>query len=262
MSSILNEIAGYKREWVTACKQRLGETDLLKLAADYTPRDFSAALAGHIARKKNAVIAEVKKASPSKGIIRADFDPVAVARAYAQSGACCLSVLTDEKYFQGSDEYLRQIRRVVDLPILRKDFMLDPYQIVEARAMGADAILLIMAMLSDAQASELAAAARDQGLSILPEVHDRRELERALLLDTRLIGINNRNLHDFSISLETTVGLLPSIPQDRLLVTESGIHTHADVCRMNEAGVFGFLVGESLMRQADPGAALDALLIS
>jgi Indole-3-glycerol phosphate synthase len=231
-----------------------------KQAAHYTPLGFDAALAGRIAQKRNAVIAEVKKASPSKGVIRTDFDPVVIACAYAQAGATCLSVLTDEEYFQGSDEYIRQIRQAVALPILRKDFMLDPYQIIEARGMGADAILLILAMLSDAQAAELAATAREQGLAILPEVHNKEELERALLLDTRLIGINNRNLHDFSISLETTIELLPDIPHDKTLITESGIHTPADIRRMNEADVYGFLVGESLMRQADPGEALKSLL--
>lgn len=260
MSSILNEIAAYKRQWVAACKARLSEDTLLKQAAHYSPRGFSAVLSKRITQKKNTVIAEVKKASPSKGVIRADFDPVAIACAYAQAGATCLSVLTDEKYFQGSDDYIRQIRQAVELPILRKDFMLDPYQVIEARAMGADAILLILAMLSDAQAAELAATAREQGLAILPEVHNREELERALLLDTGLIGINNRNLHDFSISLETTIELLPDVPQDRILITESGIHTPEDILRMNEADVYGFLVGESLMRQADPGAALTSLL--
>lgn len=260
MSSILNDIAAYKREWVADCKARVSEAELQTRAALHAPRDFAAALAGPIERKENAVIAEIKKASPSRGIIRPDFDPQTIARAYAEAGAFCLSVLTDEKYFQGSDTYLRLVRHTVDLPLLRKDFMLDPYQVIEARAMGADAILLILAMLSDTQASELAAAAREQGLSILPEVHNREELERALLLGTRLIGINNRNLHDFSISLETTIDLLPDIPDDRVLITESGIHTYADILRMNEAGVHGFLVGESLMRQPDPGAALGALL--
>lgn len=260
MSSILNEIAAYKRAWVTECKTRVSEAALLARASEYTPLDFSGALSRPIARKENAVIAEVKKASPSKGIIREDFDPVAIASAYAGAGASCLSVLTDVQYFQGSDDYLKQIRQAVTIPILRKDFMLDPYQIIEARAIGADAILIIMAMLDDGQAAELVAAAREQGLSILPEVHDRQELERALLLDTQLIGINNRNLHDFSISLETSIGLLPAVPGNRTLITESGIHTAADVKKMNAAGIHGFLVGESLMRQPDPGEALTALL--
>jgi indole-3-glycerol phosphate synthase len=260
MSSILNDIAVYKRQWVAACKTKISEADLDRLASDYAPCDFSAALAQRIDRKENAVIAEVKKASPSKGIIRADFDPVAIACAYARAGASCLSVLTDVQYFQGSDDYLRQIRHAVQLPILRKDFMLDPYQVIEARAMGADAILLILAMLSDAQAAELAAVAREHDLSILPEVHNRDELERALSLDTRLIGINNRNLHDFTISLQTSIDLFPDVPGDRVLITESGIHTSADVRHMNAAGIHGFLVGESLMRQTDPEEALISLL--
>lgn len=260
MSSILNEIAVYKRGWIHACKARVSETDLLAKAALYTPLDFTAALTGRIARRQNAVITEVKKASPSKGVIRADFDPVTIARAYEAAGANCLSVLTDVKFFQGSDDYIRQIRQAVSLPILRKDFLLDAYQVIEARAMGADAILLIMAMLSDAQAAELAAAARQLGLSILPEVHDHEELERALLLGTPLIGINNRNLHDFSISLQTSIDLMQGVPDDRSLITESGIHTSADIQRMNAAGIHGFLIGESLMRQPDPGAALTRLL--
>ncbi|MDQ6972992.1 MAG: indole-3-glycerol phosphate synthase TrpC [Mariprofundaceae bacterium] len=260
MSSILREIATYKSDWVVACKQRVGEAELLGLARSYQPTGFADALAGRISAQKTAVIAEVKKASPSKGIIREDFNPVAIAQAYEQSGACCLSVLTDEKYFQGSDAYLKQIRQAVSLPVLRKDFMLDPYQVIEARAMCADAILIILAMVDDALAAELAATAREQGLSILPEVHNRQELERALVLDTRLLGINNRNLHDFSTSLDTTMELLPGLPQDRLVITESGIHSAVDVQRMQDAGVFGFLVGESLMRQSDPGAALSALI--
>jgi len=260
MSSILNEIAAYKREWVNSCKAKVSEEELSRHAAAYSPRSFTAALAGPIGMKKNAVIAEVKKASPSKGIIREDFDPVAIAQAYADAGACCLSVLTDEKYFQGSDDYLRQIRTAVKLPLLRKDFMLDPYQVIEARAMGADAILLILAMLDDGQAAELAATANELDLSILPEVHNREELERALKLDTTLIGINNRNLHDFSTTLDTTIDLLSMLPDDKALITESGIHSAVDIQRMNEAGVYGFLVGESLMRQPDPGAALLSLL--
>ena len=260
VNSILNEIAAYKRQWVAGCKARTSESELLARAAGYTPLDFSGTLSRRIARNENAVIAEVKKASPSKGIIRADFDPTGIASAYARAGASCLSVLTDVQYFQGSDDYLKQIRQAVDIPILRKDFMLDPYQIIEARAIGADAILIIMAMLDDGLAAELAASAREQGLCILPEVHNRQELDRALLLDTQLIGINNRNLHDFSISLETSIGLLPAIPDNRTLITESGIHTAADVKKMNAAGIHGFLVGESLMRQPDPGEALTALL--
>jgi indole-3-glycerol phosphate synthase len=260
MSSILNEIADYKRQWVRECKSRVPESTLLAQTQGYSPRPFAGALADRIGRKENAVIAEVKKASPSKGVIREDFDPVAIARAYAANGATCLSVLTDERFFQGSDQYLADIRQQVALPILRKDFMLDPYQVPEARAMGADCILVILAMVDDALAAELCAAAREQGLSILPEVHNRAELERALALDTQLIGINNRDLHSFDTRLETTIGLLPHIPSDRYVITESGIHGPADVARMNQAGVHGFLVGESLMRAPDPGQALATLL--
>lgn len=260
MSSILNEIAAYKRQWVAACKSRLGEDALLALARSYTPRNFASALSERIAQRQNAVIAEVKKASPSKGVIRADFDPVGIARAYEQAGASCLSVLTDVQYFQGSDDYLRDIRRAVNLPILRKDFMLDPYQVVEARTMGADAILIILAMVDDTLADELSAAAREQGLSILPEVHNAEELERALLLNSTLIGINNRNLHTFDTTLQTTIDLLQAVPAGKTVITESGIFTPADIAHMNAAGVYGFLVGESLMRQPDPGQALVELL--
>ena len=260
MNSILSEIAVCKRAWIKERKAQISESQLLKQTRHQTPVDFAGALAGRIAAGKNAVIAEVKKASPSRGVIRADFDPVAIATAYEQAGATCLSVLTDEPYFLGSDTYLSQIRQAVSLPVLRKDFMLDPYQIMEARAIGADAILIILAMVDDALAADLAAAARAQGLSILPEVHNRQELERALKLDTQLLGINNRNLHDFSTSLDTTTQLLSAIPDGKTVITESGIHTPDDIRRMNEAGVYGFLIGESLIRQPDPGAALINLL--
>ncbi len=260
MNSILREIAAAKREHVAACKRRAPESELLAQASARRPLDFAGLLAARASARQNAVIAEVKKASPSKGVIRPDFDPVAIARAYEAGGATCLSVLTDEPYFQGRDAYVTAIREAVGLPILRKDFMLDPYQVVEARAIGADAILVIMAMVDDALAAELAAAAREMGLAVLPEVHDAAELERALRLDTQLIGINNRNLHDFSVSLNTTLDLLPAIPEGKTVITESGIATHADIARMNAAGVHGFLVGESLMRQPDPGQALRDLL--
>ncbi len=260
MSSILQEIAAAKREHVAACKRRVPESELLARASARRPLDFAGALTARASARQNAVIAEVKKASPSKGVIRPDFDPVAIARAYEAGGATCLSVLTDAPYFQGRDAYVTAIREAVGLPILRKDFMLDPYQVVEARAIGADAILVIMAMVDDALVAELAAAAREMGLAVLPEVHDAAELERALALDTRLIGINNRNLHDFSVSLTTTLDLLPAIPEGKTVITESGIATHADIARMNAAGVHGFLVGESLMRASDPGKALRDLL--
>jgi len=260
MSSILNEIAAYKRGWVAECKARVSEAELLALAAPKQPLGFAEALATATRAKQNAVIAEVKKASPSKGIIRADFEPVQIARAYEAGGATCLSVLTDVKYFQGADAYVTSIRDAVSLPILRKDFMLDPYQVIEARAMGADAVLIILAMVDDTLAAELAAAAKEQGLSILPEVHNAAELERALKIDTPLVGINNRDLHTFATSLDTTLQLLGNIPTDKTVITESGIFTTDDVRLMNDAGVYGFLIGESLMRQSDPGAALSQLI--
>jgi len=260
MASILEKIADYKREWVRACKRRVPEYELLQQAGSYAPLDFSGAMAARIQQKKAAVIAEVKKASPSKGVIREDFDPIAIAGSYEAHGAACLSVLTDEKYFQGSDDYLREIRKSVELPILRKDFMLDLYQVIETRSLGADCILIIMAMVDDALAAELNAAASEMGLSVLPEVHNRGELERALRLDTPLLGINNRDLHTFATSLDTTLELLSGVPDGRLVITESGIHTSADVTLMRDAGVYGFLVGESLMRQPDPGLALAELI--
>ena len=260
MPSILDKIAAYKREWVQACKQRISESTLLQEASRHSPKDFSGAMRRGIEQKKTTVIAEVKKASPSKGVIRADFDPVAIAVSYQTHGATCLSVLTDAKYFQGSDDYLCDIRSAVELPILRKDFMLDPYQVIEARCMGADCILIIMAMVDDALAADLNFTASEMGLSVLPEVHNREELQRALKLDSQLLGINNRNLHTFETHLDNTVALLPDIPDDRLVVTESGIHTPEDVSLMRNSGVYGFLVGESLIRQPDPGKALAELI--
>jgi len=260
MSSILNEIAEYKRGWVAACKQQRSETELLQLTAACNPIGFAGALAERVSAHKNAVIAEVKKASPSKGIIRPDFDPVAIARSYEAGGATCLSVLTDVKYFQGDDTYVTAIRDAVSIPILRKDFMLDTYQVIEAKAMGADAILVILAMLDDALAAELTACANELGLSVLPEVHNGEELERALKLNTQLIGINNRNLHTFDTTLDTTISLLDHIDGDRTVITESGIFTPDDIRLMNANSVYGFLIGESLMRQTDPGKALSALI--
>lgn len=259
-NSILNEIADYKRGWVADCKMKVSEQLLLAEAAGYTPRSFLDALRSRIEKRENAVIAEVKKASPSKGIIREDFDPVWIARRYEESGAACLSVLTDVKYFQGSDDYVREIRKNVAIPILRKEFLVDPYQVIEARALGADAILIIMAMVDDALAAELRDAAREQGLTVLPEVHNFAELDRALALGTTLVGINNRDLHTFETSLETTFSMLSEIPDDRLIITESGIFTNRDIVQMNINDVYGFLVGESLMRQPDPGSALQTLL--
>ena len=260
MSSILNEIAAYKRDWVARCKRSVPEPLVAEQASAYQPRDFAGALNRRVANKQNAVIAEVKKASPSKGIIRENFDPPAIAKSYEAGGAACLSVLTDVKYFQGADDYVRSIRRHVELPILRKDFMLDPYQVLEARAMGADAILVILAMLDDGLAEELTACAHEQGLSVLPEVHNDEELERALRLETQLIGINNRNLHTFETTLDTTLSLLGEIDEGHTVITESGIFTRDDIALMNEAGVYGFLIGESLMRQPDPGMALKNLI--
>ena len=223
------------------------------------PRGFSEALHQRVAAGEAAVIAEVKKASPSKGVIREDFVPTQIARSYREGGACCLSVLTDKDFFQGSETYLEEARSACDLPVLRKDFTVDPYQVVEARAIGADAVLLIVAALADEQMRELAQAAAEMGLDVLAEVHDRAELERALELATPLIGVNNRDLHSFETRLETTLELLPYIPSDRLVITESGIHSTADVALMREAGVQSFLVGETFMRAEEPGEKLREL---
>ncbi len=260
MSSILNEIADYKRQWVAECKKKISEQRILEQAKGYTPLDFCGALTRRIRAEESAVIAEVKKASPSKGIIREDFDPVRIAKSYESADAACLSILTDVKYFQGSDDYLRAIRREVSIPILRKEFIVDPYQVAEARSMGADAILIILAMVDDALALELAQTAAELGLSVLPEVHNKTELERALKLDTDLLGINNRNLHSFETTLQTTLTLLKDIPANKSVITESGIFSTEDITLMNRHGVYGFLVGESLMRQPLPGQALQRLM--
>jgi indole-3-glycerol phosphate synthase len=222
-------------------------------------RDFVGALRAKIAAGLPAVIAEVKKASPSKGILRPDFIPADIAQSYAEHGAACLSVLTDQQFFQGSIDYLKQARASCDLPVLRKDFMVDAYQVYEARAMGADCILLIAACLDDAQMKSLEALAMSLDMAVLVEVHDRAELDRALKLKTPLLGINNRNLKTFEVSLDATLGMLKDVPADRLLVTESGITTAADVQRMRTAGVQAFLVGETFMRADDPGQALAQL---
>ena len=237
----------------------LAELERLARAAD-APRGFAKAMLERVARKEAAVIAEIKKASPSKGVIREDFDPAAIAVSYAQGGATCLSVLTDVDFFQGADAYLQQARAACGLPVIRKDFMVDPYQIVESRALGADCVLLIVSALDDGQMTELASVAKDFNLDVLVEVHDRTELERALkTLDTPLVGINNRNLHTFEVSLDTTLDLLPQVPRDRLLVTESGIINRADVELMQISEVYGFLVGEAFMRAEDPGVELQRL---
>ncbi len=223
------------------------------------PRGFVAAVEARIGAGEAAVIAEIKKASPSKGVIRADFSPADIARSYEQGGAACLSVLTDVDFFQGADSYLKEARAACSLPVLRKDFMIDPYQLYEARAMGADCILLIVACLEDARLRELSELAAGLGLDQLVEVHDMAELERALRLESRLIGINNRDLRTFETRLQTTIELLAQIPEDRIVVTESGIHSRQDVALMRRNGVHGFLVGESFMRAEEPGRKLREL---
>ncbi len=260
MSDILEKILAVKREEITVLKKLRSESDLLAEAnARKDVRGFANALRERINAKKNAVIAEVKKASPSKGIIRENFNPAEIATSYAAHGATCLSVLTDKQFFQGSPDYLRQARAACSLPVLRKDFMIDPYQVINARAMGADCILLIVSALSDAQLKELEEASFSLGMDVLIEVHDRTELERALNLKSPLIGINNRNLRTFEVDLKNTIELINDIPNDRMLITESGIHTRDDVVRMNEHNVYGFLVGEAFMREDNPGEALERL---
>ena len=260
MSDILNKIVSVKRDELA---QALERRSLSAVRADaesrVLTRDFEAALRGSIARGRSAVIAEVKKASPSKGVLRADFEPADIAQSYAEHGASCLSVLTDRQFFHGSVDFLKQARASCQLPVLRKDFLIDPYQVYESRAMGADAILLIAACLDDAQMRDMEAIARGLYMSVLVEVHDAAELERALALKTGLIGVNNRNLRTFEVSLDTTLSLMGSVPQDRLLITESGILAREDVQRMTSAGVHAFLVGEAFMRAPDPGAAMATL---
>ena len=260
MSDILDKIVAVKRQEVAAA---LARKPLSAMRADaesrVLTRDFVGAMRAKIAAGLPAVIAEVKKASPSKGILRPDFIPADIAQSYAEHGAACLSVLTDQQFFQGSIDYLKQARASCDLPVLRKDFMVDPYQVYEARAMGADCILLIAACLDDAQMQSLEALAMSLDMAVLVEVHDGAELQRALQLKTPLLGINNRNLKTFEVSLDTTLGLLKDVPAGHLLVTESGISTVADVQRMRSAGVQAFLVGEVFMRADEPGQALAAL---
>src|SRR4051812_27278443 len=223
------------------------------------PRGFAAAIRNRIAAGRAAVIAEIKRASPSKGVLRAQFDPGAIAASYARAGATCLSVLTDRPFFQGAPEFLVEARAACAMPALRKEFIIDEYQVVESRALGADAILLIVAALDDARLAALEACAADLGMDVLVEVHDAAELDRALRLSTPLIGVNNRNLRTFNVSLHTTIELLPRIPADRIVVTESGIVAQRDVAQMRRHGVNAFLVGEAFMRAPDPGAALVAL---
>ncbi len=261
MADTLRDICAKKREHIVKQQSSVSEQQLL-LNSEIVekPRGFIAALSQRVAHGTPALIAEIKKASPSRGIIRSDFDPATLAGAYQQGGATCLSVLTDEPYFQGHDDYLHEARAATHLPVLRKDFMLDPYQIIESRALGADCILLIMAALSDAQAHELESAAHALGMDVLVEVHDEVEMERALRLSSPLIGINNRNLKTLEVSLATAERLAPMLPGDRIGVCESGIATHADIARMQAAGLHVFLVGESLMRQADVTHATRQLL--
>jgi indole-3-glycerol phosphate synthase len=260
MSDILKQIVAVKREEVAAALKR---TPLAAMRADaesrVLTRDFVGALRARIEAGEAAVIAEVKKASPSKGVLREEFIPADIAQSYAEFGAACLSVLTDRQFFQGSVDTLKQARASTPLPVLRKDFMVDPYQIYESRAIGADAILLIAAVLDDAQLAEFEAIARALDMAVLVEVHDAPELARALKLKTPLIGINNRNLRSFEVTLDTTLALRAQVPPERLLVTESGILTKADVQKMRAAGVHAFLVGEAFMRAAEPGEALAQL---
>jgi indole-3-glycerol phosphate synthase len=260
VSDILQRIVAVKRDEVAAARAR---RSLASMRADAEARSdlrgFEAALRDKVAAGAPAVIAEVKKASPSKGVLRERFEPAEIAASYARHGAACLSVLTDRRFFQGADAYLGDARAACELPALRKDFMVDDYQIVESRAIGADAVLLIAAVLDDAQMRDFEAAAQALGMAVLVEVHDRPELERALALKTPLIGINNRNLRSFEVSLDTTLGMLADVPADRLLVTESGILGRADVRRMREAGLHAFLVGEAFMRAEEPGTALAEL---
>ncbi len=260
MSDILEKILSVKRDEIATAMRAKALSALRAEAEDApSPRDFPGAMRAKIAAGQPAVIAEVKKASPSKGVLRENFDPAQIARSYAAHGAACLSVLTDEQFFKGHRDYLAQARESSGLPALRKDFMVDPYQIYEARVIGADCILLIVAALDDKVMQELEAVALSLGMAVLVEVHDAAELERALRLRTPLLGINNRNLRTFETRLETTLDLLPRIPAEKLVVTESGIVARADVERMRAAGVNAFLVGEAFMRADDPGAALAQL---
>ena len=260
MSDILSQIVAVKREEIAAAQQRVS---LQAIRADaesrVLTRDFEGALRRKIAAGRSAVIAEIKKASPSKGLLRADFIPADIAQSYAEAGAACLSVLTDRQFFQGQNDFLKQARASCDLPVLRKDFMVDPYQIYESRAVGADCVLLIAACLEDAQMAELEGIARSLDMAVLVEVHDAAELERALKLRTPLLGINNRNLRTFEVTLQTTLDLLQRVPGDRLVITESGIQSKDDVGKMREGGVHAFLVGEAFMRADDPGSALAGL---
>jgi indole-3-glycerol phosphate synthase len=255
-TTILDKIIARKVEELIERRKKYALSDLEQLAGNASPiRGF----AHNLSNRRPAVIAEIKKASPSKGIIRADFNPAQIAMQYEKAGAACLSVLTDVDFFQGHDAYIQQVQAVTKLPVLRKDFMIDPYQIIESRALGADCILLIVACLSDSQMHELHQVAKSLQMDVLVEVHDHAELDRALALPTNLIGVNNRNLKDFTVSLDTTLSLKKYVPSDRLLITESGIHSPADVALMQSAGIHTFLVGESMMRANHVGEAFSHL---
>lgn len=263
MNDILAKILQTKKEEVATARQLRSESDLLREAKSRKDvRGFARALNDKINQGQSAVIAEIKKASPSKGIIRDNFNPAEIATSYAAHGAACLSVLTDMQYFQGSYDYLRQARAACALPVLRKDFMVDPYQVIHARAIGADCILLIVAALGLNQLLELESLAHELGMDVLVEVHDKDELETALQLKSPLLGINNRNLRTFETSLQNTIDLLPSVPEDKLIITESGILSADDVKTMRTHQVNAFLVGEAFMRQSDPGVALEQLFFN
>jgi len=260
-TDILARILEVKTEEVMVGKARESQSELRARIADLPPmRDFAGALRARAAAQGDAVIAEVKRASPSAGIIRSDFDPAAIAKSYEAGGATCLSVLTDQQFFKGDDAFVVQAREACGLPVLRKEFIIDPWQVYQTRAMGADALLLIVAALDDARLSQLAELGKTLGLSVLIEVHDTAELEQALAVPGDLIGINNRDLHRFITDLDTSLKLVPMVPSDRLVVAESGIHTPEDIQRLRQGGIGAFLIGESLMRQPEPGAALSRLI--
>jgi indole-3-glycerol phosphate synthase len=257
---ILKNILNYKAEYIAHAKRNIPVKEMQHRAEDCESQyDFVNELLRTIGEGKPGIIAEIKKASPSKGIIREDFQPDVIAKSYEDAGACCLSILTDVEYFKGSDDYLKQAREVCNLPILRKDFMLDPYQIYEAKVIGADCILIIVSALSDMQMQDLVGVSNEIGLDVLVEVHNREELERGMMLRTPLIGINNRNLHTFETDLDTTLGLLTDVFHDRTVVTESGIHTEDDINLMRKNNVNAFLVGEAFMKAEDPGKELKRL---